>query len=349
MELDSETYLLPQQRNKSKNIKTWYGGIVKNGVTRWVSLKTKNYSIAMEWYNNKQASRFSPKKEQKPSIKIEEAMEAYLADLEKVRRTAKGTIKGYKCCLNLFLAWCKKKSIADIGKITAPLCFEYAKEELTDKTKNTASVRIVALRGFFKWVTQYYNIDERNPFTGIVIQKPKSEPRKFWTLEECEKIIEVTSDEEYKLWFAFMAFAGLRKEEARQLKMENIEGGKISLIGKGGKAATIPISSRLKEHLNKYLALRGDAPGLLFPKLGIKTDYNNNFGMLITKWAKMAGVSNADTAHLHRFRHSFASNLLRAGKSIKAVQMLMRHENVTLTLNIYGHLLPSDLEKEVEL
>jgi len=37
------------------------------------------------------------------------------------------------------------------------------------------------------------------------------------------------------------------------------------------------------------------------------------------------------------------------GRSIKAVQLLMRHENVTLTLNTYGHLLPSDLEKEVEL
>jgi len=56
-----------------------------------------------------------------------------------------------------------------------------------------------------------------------------------------------------------------------------------------------------------------------------------------------------EDAYYHRFRHSFASNLLRAGRSIKAVQLLMRHENVTLTLNIYGHLLPSDLEEAAEL
>jgi len=227
MELDSETYLLPQQRNKSKNIKTWYGGIVKNGVTRWVSLKTKNYSVAMEWYNRIQASRFSPKKEQTPTIKINDALEAYLSDLEKVRRIAKGTINGYKSCLNLFIAWCYKKGITDIGNITVPLCLEYAKTELANKTKNTAKIRIVALRGFFKWVIQHYDINLRNPFTGIVTPNQKPEPRKFWTLEECEKIIEATSDEEYKLWFAFMAFAGLRKEEARRLEMKNIEGGKI--------------------------------------------------------------------------------------------------------------------------
>jgi len=113
-----------------------------------------------------------------------------------------------------------------------------------------------------------------------------------------------------------MAYAGLRKEEARHLKTENIEGGKISIIGKGGKAAVLPIFTRLKSYLDKYLTQRGSEPGELFPKVSaMSLNYNEH----ITKAA------------------------------IKAVQMLMRHENVTLTLNIYEHLLPSDLEKEVEL
>jgi len=68
----------------------------------------------------------------------------------------------------------------------------------------------------------------------------------------------------------------------------------------------------------------------------------------IERAVALAGLPDGDS-HLHRFRHSFASNLLRMGRSIKAVQMLMRHENVTLTLNIYGHLLPSDLEQAAEL
>ncbi len=45
----------------------------------------------------------------------------------------------------------------------------------------------------------------------------------------------------------------------------------------------------------------------------------------------------------HRFRHSFASNLIRAGVNVKAVQQLLRHENVQITLNTYSHLLQEDL------
>jgi len=344
----SETYLLPKQRNKSrgKKGKTWYGGIVKNGVTRWFSLKTTDPKVAMNWYNEMQASRYMPKKDKPAILKLCDAIEAYLVDVDKVRRRSTGTVYEYKKNLKLFFAWCKPKGIADINEITPQICSQYASEELSKTSGNTAKTRAIQLRSFFRWVARIHGLTMQNPFNGISIPKSKTKPREFWTVEECEKIIEAANSEEYKCWFALMAYAGLRKSEARLLKMENLEGSKISFIGKGGKAATLPISSRLKERLNIYLVLRGDYPGYLFPNLA-----KISFGIEreIKSAAINAGVSNADTAHYHRFRHSFASNLIRIGRSIKAVQMLMRHESVTLTLNIYGHLLPSDLEKDVEL
>ncbi|MDR2582329.1 MAG: tyrosine-type recombinase/integrase [Fibromonadaceae bacterium] len=345
----SETYLLPQQRNKSKGSKIWHGGIVKNGVTRWISLKTKDEKVAMKWFAKMQASLYAPpKEEQQPSrIKLRDAVEAYLADVEKVRRRAKGTVREYKKHLHCFSSWCYSKGIADISEITPLICSEYARDSLAKMSGSSAKAKIVFLRSFLRWTAQIHSINMQNPFMGISLSKPKPEPRKFWTVEECEKIIENATSEEKKCWFALMAYAGLRKEEARLLKMEDIEGFKISVVGKGGKAATIPISMRLKEYLNQYLISRGDEPGYLFPALA-KLNHTN-LERFVRKAALKAMVSNADTAHYHRFRHSFASNLLRKGRSIKAVQMLMRHENVTLTLNIYGHLLPSDLEKEVEL
>jgi site-specific recombinase XerD len=342
----SETYLQPQQRNKSKGSRIWYGGIVKNSETKWISLKTTDKKIAMEWFAKMHASRFAPNEKQPSRLKLCDTVEAYIADVEKVRRRSKGTVNEYKKHLNLFRSWCAFKGIADICEITPQICSEYARDSLAKMSGGSAKVRIIVLRSFFRWVAQIHGINTQNPFAGISVAKPKPVPRKFWTVEECEKIIEAASGEEYKCWLAFMAYAGLRREEARFLKMENIEGSKISIIGKGDKPATIPISTRLKERLSHYLNVRGDEPGYLFPKL---VKLSHNLENTIKATALKAGVSNADTAHYHRFRHSFASNLLRMGRSIKAVQMLMRHENVTLTLNIYGHLLPSDLEKEVEL
>jgi len=343
---DKEHYLLPQQRNKSKGIKTYYGGISKNGKITWISLKTKNHDIAMEWYNKMQAARYAPEGKQHLNLPLNDTIDSYLTDIEKVRRREKGTVKVYRTELKQFQKWCTERGQTDINRISASLCLEFAREELPKKAGSTAKRMITSLRSFFKWVTQSYDVALRNPFTGVVTSKSKSEPRKFWTLEECEKIIEAASNDECKCWFALMAYAGLRKEEARHLKIEDIEGGKISLIGKGGKAAIVPMSNRLKSYLDPYLIKRGNEPGELFPTI---SNMSANIDRYVIKAAKKACVSNADTAHYHRFRHSFASNLLRKGTGIKAVQMLMRHENVTLTLNIYGHLLPSDLEREVEL
>ena len=54
--------------------------------------------------------------------------------------------------------------------------------------------------------------------------------------------------------------------------------------------------------------------------------------------------------HLHRFRHSFISNLIRANAcSVRCVAELARHDNVMITLNTYSHLLPSDKEQALEI
>jgi integrase len=44
----------------------------------------------------------------------------------------------------------------------------------------------------------------------------------------------------------------------------------------------------------------------------------------------------------HDLRHYFASALISAGCSVKAVQMELGHKNATETLDIYAHLWPSD-------
>lgn len=339
-------YLMPQQRNISKGSKVWYGGISENGVVRWVSLKTENRSIALDWFAKMQASRFSPQVESQKRLILRDAIEAFISDREKIRRRATGTLRGYRCILRSLHRYCESNGIGQIEQMNALLCSEFASKELANVRASTAKMRVVIFRSFFNWVSDHYGVNMSNPFSKIVTPGEKPKPRLFWTVEECERIIAATNNNELKCFFALMAYAGLRKEEARHLRIEDIKDGKISLVGKGGKFAKIPISKRLAEYLNRYLTLSELKSGPLFPGLA---SYSRISEDLVHVAAEKAGVSNADTAHYHRFRHSFASNLLRAGKSIKAVQMLMRHENVTLTLNIYGHLLPSDLEEAAEL
>jgi len=348
----SETrYLLPQRRNKTKGSDFFYGGIVENGIPRWISLKTKSYKVAMDWYNKMQACRYSPEKSQAKPINIESAADAFLRDIENTRRRVAGTVRLYQRHLKQFRNFCREKGIMSISQATPSVCSEFAQTAFVNLTAHTAKNKVTLLRQFFSWIQEHYGIDGKNPFKKIIVSKPKSAPRQFWTVEECEKIISAAPNPEYKCWFALMAFAGLRMEEARHLKRSSIQDGYIHLVGKGGKAAKVPVSAKLKSYINEYLTGLLNLPSpnsaaSLFPALSSLHVARTE---TLCKAAEKAGIEQRGKAHYHRFRHSFASNLLRTGRSIKAVQMLMRHENVTLTLNIYGHLLPSDLEEAVEL
>ena len=280
------------------------------------------------------------------NVTLNEAVEFFLLDVERVRKRVPGTVKLYNNYLKPFIKFCNYKEIKEIQQITQALCSEFVRESFAKISAYTAKNKILFFRHFFSWVFEHYDISGKNPFKKIVVAKPKPVPRLFWTVEECEKIIAAAKNAECKCWFALMAFAGLRREESRLLRMENFANGKISLIGKGGKAATLPVSTRLQTHIDKYLAIRGTEPGALFPWLSNLLKAKER---LIKKAVEKSGIKHTGIAHFHRFRHSFASNLLRIGRNIKAVQTLMRHENITLTLNTYGHLLPSDLEQVVEM
>jgi len=345
-------YLSPTQRNKSrknlgdKALRTWYGGYYENGRTVWFSLNTTNEAVAKAWFRKMQASLYAPESQQQAAkISLKEASEKFLAEVEKLRKRENGTVSQYSVCFKVLVNYFGGGT--EMASLNTNRCSEFVQSVFPEYTALTARHRLTLYRSFWNWASDRYNLTGKNPFKGIATQKPKSAPRKFWTVEECEKIISAAESEELKCYFALMAFAGLRKEEARHLRMENIKGSSIELVGKGGKFARIPISKRLKGYLDKYIlfSLSPDCAGPLFPKLSKSASIYEYY---LVKAVEKAGLPIED-AYYHRFRHSFASNLLRAGRSIKAVQLLMRHENVTLTLNIYGHLLPSDLEEAAEL
>lgn len=46
----------------------------------------------------------------------------------------------------------------------------------------------------------------------------------------------------------------------------------------------------------------------------------------------------------HGLRHTAASSAISAGADIKVVQRMLGHKTATLTLDLYGHLFPDDLD-----
>ena len=58
-----------------------------------------------------------------------------------------------------------------------------------------------------------------------------------------------------------------------------------------------------------------------------------------------SGVEAALRMRYHHLRHAFASMLIAAGCSVRAVQHALGHANAATTLNLYAHLWPGDEDR----
>lgn len=192
---------------------------------------------------------------------------------------------------------------------------------------------ITIISNFFKYIVNVLELLPYNPIKKAVPRRKKVKAiRYFWTKEQIDDIIAWAPDQRTRLLWAFMAFAGLRRSEAEAMSPDKIYDGKIHLIGKGDKPAEIPICPRLQREIK-----RCDA----------EWKFKFSKQTLIATAARAIPEGFPGKAHAHRFRHSFGSNLIRAGVNIKVVQKLMRHENISMTLDIYGHILDTDAEDAI--
>jgi integrase len=99
---------------------------------------------------------------------------------------------------------------------------------------------------------------------------------------------------------------------------------------------TIPASDFVLDELGAYVGRRHE--GFLLHRDGEPVNYND-LGYWWRKAAKAAGVP---TLRYHDLRHAFASMLISAGCSVKAVRHALGHASAATTLNIYSHLWPGD-------
>lgn len=332
------------QRNRAAGSKIWYlrtFDTVTKKIT-FESLGTEKKTEAVELLAQRQAERFKTP-EQRQAEKLPSIVEAVGCWLDFVSRGNAGTFRVYSNKIPYFLDYCKKNNIEKITDFStqhaAALIEGLPKENKPGTVLNKKRV----YSNLFTWIYTRYDIEKINPFSRVKTQKVARAEKEFWTVEEIGLILDNAGSASERLLFAFMAFAGLRYFEAEGLFWENIEGGKLSIVGKGSKAARVPIGERLEAEIERYITENdGERSGRIFSGFS-----NNGENLHLKAICQKLGMSGA--AHCHKFRHSFASNLLRAGGSIIAVSKLMRHEKPDITLRVYSHCLPDDLEKTLNL
>jgi site-specific recombinase XerD len=147
-----------------------------------------------------------------------------------------------------------------------------------------------------------------------------------------------------------MLLQGLRSKEVIALDCEDVQlaESRICVHGKGNKTRLLPLASETVHLLDHYLrlerppgsgsalfvSLKGRARGIRITPAGLRS--------LFRYHRRTSGIAGA---HPHRFRHTFASDMVREGMSLPALMQLMGHAHISTTM-IYVQISPSDVVEQ---
>ena len=194
-----------------------------------------------------------------------------------------------------------------------------------------------------------------NPAKGARLPRKLAKPRRFLTADQVEAL--AVECEPYGLVVRFLAYTGLRWGEMAALRVRDVDmlrrrmhitrsvtednGRLIFDTTKTGEERTVPLPRFLAEQITASVAGKG-LDDLVFEGTRGGVLRNGNFNRrTFTRAAKAIGEPHLTP---HGLRHTAASLAIAAGGNVKVVQQMLGHATASMTLDLYGHLFPDQLD-----
>ena len=225
----------------------------------------------------------------------------------------------------------------------------------------TRSSALWSLRSFFEYLRSEEMVPV-NPTLGLKVPGARKARTVIYTDAEADMILTWAADQpgvRGKVAHAVLAtlrYTGLRRNEVAVVRLDGVDldARRLCVVGKGDKPRIVPIAPPLLPILDDYLTiLRPKLPKSSFffanPGSHRGDRYEGRLGPtcvanLVRRAGAEAGVAGRHFPH--RWRHSYATTLLRRGADIHVVQRLLGHANIATTTR-YLHLCDADLSDAV--
>lgn len=276
----------------------------------------------------------------------------YLEYLKYQKNYSDETIHSYSIDIEEFLDYINSEciNICEVGYDVVKAWLIHLDEKKNKST--TVSRKISSLRGFYKYLINNKVIDS-NPFSLVSLPKKERHLPRFFYYNELEEMFQVSKlntalGQRDRLLLEMLYATGVRVSELVNIKVSDINGEEIRVLGKGNKERIVEFGDYAESILELYLN-EG------YKSLNVKkSEYlflNNRGGKLTTRGVRyiLDNIINKTTIDKkispHMLRHTFATHLLNEGCDLLTVQELLGHESLTAT-SIYTHI-TNDRLKEV--
>lgn len=180
-----------------------------------------------------------------------------------------------------------------------------------------------SIRAYCQWLVK---IELRNDDPSAKTpspKRPKSQPRPVQD-GQMNDLIHRANRKRTETYILFAALSGLRVHEIAKLRGEDIQGDILTVTGKGGKTAQVPLHARLVAEASRY-----PSEGYFFPSY--TGDGEHVTAHAVSKAIRDTMRRAGFTGKPHQLRHWYGTTLLAEGTDLRIVQTLMRHESPATT------------------
>lgn len=222
----------------------------------------------------------------------------------------------------------------------------------------SVSRKISSLKVLFAFLTDKFGIE--NKAEDLHFPKFKKGLPVFLSEHEVELLLKAAEKDtsalgvRNKIMLYLLYVSGMRISELTSLKLSALQfdTGFIRVKGKGGRERMIPIPQPMMDLLRQYIeeihsqfTNKGRSTDYLFPILysgKIKSITRQSFWLILNNLWRQTGIKKVISPH--KLRHSLATHMLKNGADLRALQLILGHENLA-TVQIYTHVETSQLRK----
>jgi site-specific recombinase XerD len=298
-------------------------------------------------------------------------------DVQRTRGLQLMSLRSYAYCLLHFVRWWSCQPGVDVHQFlaqqfTESTLLDYVRSQLDEQPSpapENVNRRSTMLRRLFRFYFQQdmphapYQLQRgwwrRSP---LGYGRGRLAPAADLKLKVPQRVIVPLSIEQVaRFWRSFhtardlavvalMLLNGLRSREVLDLKLGDLllSEAQLQVTGKGSRLRILPLPPETIRILQTYLrserpltnaaevfvCLKGQARGRPMTSAGLRSLFRHHRGS--------TGIAQANP---HRFRHTFASDMIRAGVSLPALMRLMGHAHIHTTM-LYIQITPQDVFNE---
>ncbi len=283
--------------------------------------------------------------------------------------TAPATIENYKINFKLLFQFKPDITVKDLTEETMVDFLEFlntrerkiGNKKIVRRYKNSSIATVRGkLSAFFTWLIERDYL-KANPFEKIAYPDVSYTDSRAFSHKEFEKICHAVNTKIQ--WSSLiikkrniaivmlLALTGVRKEELLGLELNSVDlDRKLITVraetSKSKRTRIIPLNPQLTPYLEDYLNYRKDYASKHFWVSGMQDKKFTKHGAkhLVRVLIEATNIN----CHLHRFRHTFATNYYKQTNDLVGLQKILGHRSLKMTLSYLRSLPDEHIVEQIE-